>query len=455
MLLLGSTFLLAADLSLLNVAIPLIGEQLRFSVDNLQWIATSFALTAAGFTLFFGRIADLFGRRLLFLLGMALLAVSSLVGGLADDPAVLIWARVGQGVATAMSAPAALALLTITFPEGPLRSRALGANGAMVSAGFTVGAVLGGLLTDLLSWRWAFLINVPIGALILLLAPFALAESKTAARARIDVAGAVTVCGGLVALVYGVSRAGDLGWASPVVLGCLAAAVVLLVAFWMIELRSAAPLASVWIMRKPTVRWGNLGGLAAITMQTAVIFLVTLYLQEVAGHSPMTTGLAFGVVGVAAFLGGVTAPRLIGRFGYRRSLVIGLALQAVGPAGLFLFTDARTSLTLVLVVLSIGAFGHVTAVVSYMVTGTSGLPGQEQGLAAGLATMTQQVALAVGIPVMSAVAVGRIHQLEADRLPTAEAVLGGVHLALGIDAAIVLVALVLVATFLRRRAQAE
>ncbi|WP_158693197.1 MFS transporter, partial [Streptomyces viridochromogenes] len=395
-LLLSSTFLLAADLPLLNVAIPVIGSGLGFAVGDLHWITTAFALTSAGFTLLFGRVADLYGRRLVFVGGIGLLVASSVLGAIAQSPSVLIAARVAQGVATAMATPAALALLTTSFPEGPLRARALGVNGTMISLGFTVGAVAGGLLTGLLSWRWSFLINVPIGLAIIAFSPVFLKESRSADRPRMDVPGAITVSAGLVALVYGVSRSPDLGWDSPLVLGCVLAGAVLLAAFYRIELRTETPLASVGILRRPSVRWGNLGGFALITMQTAVIFLVTLYLQEVHGYSALATGVAFSVLGVSAFLGGAFAPRVIGRYGNLRTLVAGLVLQLVGPLGVFLFTGGGGGIALVLAALTVGAFGHVMGVVAYMVTATDGLPDDEQGLATGLATMTQQVALAVG-----------------------------------------------------------
>lgn len=176
--LLAAQFMLAVDFSILNVALPVIGQGLGFSLGNLQWIATSFALCAAGFTLLFGRVADLLGRRRVFLTGLAVLAVASLAGGLATGPEVLLAARVAQGLATAAVTPAGLALLTTAFPEGPLRDRALGLNGALMSAGFTSGAVLGGLLTDLLSWRWAFFVNVPVALAVLLVAPRLIAESR-------------------------------------------------------------------------------------------------------------------------------------------------------------------------------------------------------------------------------------------------------------------------------------
>jgi len=185
--LLTAGFTLAVDFSILNVALPAVGADVGFSLDNLQWIATAFSLCAAGFTLFFGRIADLFGRRRLFLLGIGLLGVSSLIGGLATTPSVLIAARIAQGLATAAVTPAALSLLTTSFPEGALRNKALGLNGALMAAGFTTGAILGGVLTDLLSWRWTFFINVVVAVVVLAVAPAVLSESRPSQRPKLDI----------------------------------------------------------------------------------------------------------------------------------------------------------------------------------------------------------------------------------------------------------------------------
>ncbi|MEU8317595.1 MFS transporter [Nonomuraea sp. NPDC048881] len=240
-LLLGSQFMLAVDFSILNVALPVIGSGLGFALSDLQWVATAFALAAAGFTLLFGRIADLFGRRRLFLAGMVLLGVSSLAGGLAVSPGMLLVARVAQGLATAVVTPAGLALLTTSFPEGPLRARALGLNGALMSAGFTSGAILGGLLTELLSWRWAFFVNVPVALAVVVAAPVVLKESRPAERPGMDLPGAVSVTAGLLALVFGLTRAGEHGFADLLGLGALAAGAALLVAFWYVERRAAAP----------------------------------------------------------------------------------------------------------------------------------------------------------------------------------------------------------------------
>ncbi|GAA4249685.1 MFS transporter [Dactylosporangium darangshiense] len=426
LLLLGAQFMLAVDFSILNVALPAIGAGLHFALADLQWVATAFALPAAGFTLLSGRVADLFGRRRLFLTGLALLVLASLLGGLAQSQAQLLTARVLQGFAAALATPAALSLLTTEFPEGPLRERALGLNGALLSGGFTAGALLGGVLADALSWRYAFLLNVPVALLILVATPFVVGPGRSAQRPRLDIPGAVTVTAGLLLLVYGLSQGARLGWASPIVLGALAGAAVLLAAFWRIERRAAAPLAPVAILRRPTVRWGNLGGLLVFAMGSAVVFLGTIYLQDVLGYTPLATGLAFGVPGVAAVFAGVLGGRLIGRFGRRVTLVGGLSVQALAFATLALLGDSRAMYAPLLLALAVGFFGHVAAIVAYTVTATSGLPDAEQGLATGLRTLTQQVALTVGIPLMSAVAAAG---------PT---VLGGIHAAVLTDAAITL-----------------
>ncbi|GAA4293972.1 EmrB/QacA subfamily drug resistance transporter [Actinomadura luteofluorescens] len=437
-LLLGAQFMLAIDFSILNVALPVVGRGLGFGLDELQWIATAFALPAAGFTLLFGRVADLAGRRRMLLAGMALLAGGSLVGGLATSPAMLLVGRVLQGLATAIATPAALSLLTTSFPEGPLRTRALGLSGALMSAGFTVGAILGGVLTDLLSWRWAFLVNVPVAVLIFAVTPAVVAESRSRDGARLDVPGAVTVTGGLLALVYGITSAGSAGWGSPAALGALVAAAVLLTAFILVERRSPAPLAPLNVLTRRTVTWGNVGGFVAFATETSLVFLMTLYLQKVLGFSPLATGLALGVLGAGTFAGGVAAPRIMGRFGGRATLVSGLVLQAAATAALLGLGDSRGALGLLLAATAIGGFGNLVAIVAFMGIATSGLPDGEQGLATGLATMTQQVAITLGIPVMSAVA-------------TANAsVLGGVHTATAVNVAIVLAGAALAGSFLRR-----
>ncbi|KAA2256015.1 MFS transporter [Solihabitans fulvus] len=442
-LLLGTQFMLSVDFSILNVALPDIGRGLGMSLSTLQWVATAFALPAAGFTLLFGRVADLFGRRRLFMTGLVLLAVGSVVGGVANTSTLLLIGRVVQGVATAITIPAALSLITTSFPEGPLRQRALGLNGALLSAGFTVGALFGGLLTDLLSWRWAFLVNAPIAVVLLVAAPALLAAGRERSSDKLDVAGAITVTGGLLALVYGVTEASHTGWTEPVTLLVLAIAIALLVAFAVIETRAAHPLASVRVLTKRTVGWGNLGGFVTFTMASGLVFLLTLYLQNVLGYSALVTGIAFGVPGIAACAAGIIAPRFIGRIGAQASLVIGLAVQGLATVAMLFIGQDRAGIVLVMVSAGVGFFGHVYGIVAYMVTATSGLPDHEQGLATGLTTMTQQVGLTMGIPVLSAIASAGV-----GAGAPADTVLGGLRLAIGVDAAVVLVGAALIAAFL-------
>ncbi|WP_151479972.1 MFS transporter [Streptomyces albicerus] len=428
--LLGAGFMLSVDFSILNVALPQVGAGVGLELTGLPWITSAYALPAAGFALVFGRMADLFGRRRLFLSGMVLLTGASLLGGFASNPEMLLTARALQGFATAMTIPAGLSLLTTTFAEGAIRDRVLGLNGALLSAGFTVGALVGGTLVSLLSWRAAFFINVPVAVVILLITPALISESRMPDRVRLDLPGAVTVTGGLLAVIYAII---EKNLPSAVV------GVLLLTAFWMIELRSPAPLAPVRILRRPTVKWGNYAGLVIFTMEPAMIFLTTIYLQQTLGFSPLTTGLIFGVPGLAAVAAGVIAGRFIGRFGSRKVLTVGMSVQGLATLPLVFLGADRMWLAILIPALFIGFFGHVTSIVAYTVTGTSGLPNEEQGLATGLTSMTQQVAITIGIPVLSAVAA------------TQSVELTGIHLALSVNVAVTLISVVFIWFGLRPR----
>ncbi|MEU8310292.1 MFS transporter [Actinomadura sp. NPDC048955] len=430
LVLLGAGFMLSVDFSILNVALPKVGDGVGLSRAALPWIASAYALPAAGFTLLCGRLGDLFGRRRLFLAGTVLLTAASLLGGLATNPAMLLTGRALQGLSTALTIPASLSLLTTTFREGATRDRVLGFNGALLSGGFTIGALVGGTLVSLLSWRSAFLINVPVAVAILALTPFLISESRVPGRVRLDVPGAVTVTGGLLAAVYAVIE-------KDIFAG--AAGALLLMAFWLIELRSPAALAPVRILRRPTVRWGNYAGLVVFSMETSMIFMMTLYLQNVLGLGPLATGLVFGVPGLAAVLAGPVAGRLIGRRGYRTVLPLGLAVQTLATIPLIFLGSGRIGLAVLVPALLISFFGHVTSIVAYTVIGTSGLPNGEQGLATGLTTMTQNVAITIGIPIMSAIAATRVSELN------------GIHLALTVNVLFTLASAALVWIGLRPR----
>ena len=444
--LLTASFTLAVDFSILNVAVPEIGSDVGFSLEHLQWVSTSFALCAAGFTLLFGRVADLFGRRRLFLLGMAILGAASLIGGLATSPGVLIAARVAQGIATAMVTPAALSLLTTAFPEGPQRARALGLNGALMAAGFTTGAVLGGVLTDLLSWRWAFYINVAVAAIVLAVAPAVLAESRPERRPRLDVPGAITVTAGLLAVVYGLTTAGEQSWQDAAALFSLLAGVLLLVVFWGVEKRVKEPLVPFSVLTRRTVGWGNFAGLMAFVTETSLVFLLTLYLQDVLGYSPLAAGLSFAVLGAGTVIGGLLAPKVIAAAGTSRAIVGGLVVQAVATGSLVFLGTSSTFIILILVATFIGGVANLVAIVGFMVTATTSVPDDEQGLATGLATMSQQVGIAMGIPIMSAIATATLRAEDA----VSSDILTGLTVAIGVNAALCLLTAVLTHAFLRK-----
>lgn len=434
LVLLGASFMFSVDFSILNVALPAVGAGVGLDSASLAWVASAFALPAAGFALLFGRLADFFGRRRLFILGLVLLAGASLLGGFAANPAMLLTARALQGFATAMALPAALSLITTTFAEGSLRDRVLGLNGALLSAGFTIGALLGGTLVSLLSWRAALFINVPVAVLLLIATPLVIAESIQPTRVKLDLPGALTVTGGLLAVIYAVIE-------KHLAVGILGAA--LLVAFWMIELRSSAPLAPVRILTRPTVKWGNFAGLILFVVEPAMIFLMTLYLQQVLSLTPLATGLVFGIPGLASVAAGVIAGRFLARFGNRAVLTVGLSVQALATIPLiFLGTEPSPAVAILVAALFIGFFGHVTAIVAFTVTATTGVPNSEQGLATGLTSMTQQVGITIGVPIMAAVAATQSVQLV------------GIHFALTVIVAVTLAGVVLIWFGLRPRARA-
>ena len=427
-LLVTANFTLAVDFSILNVALPHVGHDLDLATDALQWVVTSFALCAAGFTLFFGRVADLFGRKRLFLAGIVLLGLSSLAGGLAQDPTLLIVARVGQGLATAMVTPAALSLMTTMFPEGPARSKALGLNGALMAAGFTTGAVLGGVLTGTVSWRWAFFINVVVAAAVVAIAPFVLRETRDGRRPRLDAPGAVTVTLALVALVLGIDSAGRSGWGDPWAWGPIVVAALLFAVFWRVETYVAQPLVAPALLRRRAVAWGNAAGLLAFGPETSLVFLLTLYLQEILGYAAVVAGLILAVLGIGTVIGGLIAPKVIGRAGSGAAIVIGFLVQAAATLPLAFVSDSRGWVVPLLAVTFLGGVANLVAIVGYVVTATAGVPADLQGLATGLVTMSQQVGIALGTPVMSAIVTA---WAGATLLP-------GLQVAVGVNAALAL-----------------
>jgi MFS family permease len=429
-LLLGANFMMSADFSILNIALPVVGEAAGLGVNNLPWVATAFALPAAGLSLLFGRLGDLYGRRRIFLSGLSLLAAASLLGGVSTGPALLLAARALQGVASAMTAPVALSLLITTFADERQRAWVLGLNGSLLSAGFTVGAIVGGMLVGVLSWRWAFLINVPVVLTILALAPIVVPAGRSPEGVRLDFPGAASVTLGLFAVAFGITQPS---------LPALIAGLALLALFFRIERHATAPLVAIEMLARPAVRWGNFAALTIFSMEAGLIFLMTLYLQDVLHFGPLTTGLIFGVPGLASVVAGIVAGGIIARCGARIVLLAALLVQGGMTAPLILLGTQPTWLWLLIPALFGGFFGHITAVVAATVTATSEIPDANKGLATGLVTTSQRVAVTIGIPVF-----GAVMALRAD-------LLAGIHLALAADVLLTLTAVILIHTALQPR----
>ncbi|MFF7402515.1 MULTISPECIES: MFS transporter [Streptomyces] len=434
----AAQFMVALDFSVLNVALPDLGRDLGMSTSALQWAVTAFALPSGGFLLLFGRVGDLFGRRRLFLTGLALFGAASLLSTLAWDPASFLAGRALQGLGAAAIVPTGMSLLTTTFPEGPARDRALGISGTLLSLGFTIGMVAGGTLTDTFGWRSTMALLTLFALIVLPLAPGLLPESRTPDRPRLDVPGAITVTTGLLSLIYALSTAADHGFGRADVLAALAAGLLLLSAFVLVESRSAAPLVSLPMLRRRTVAWGNIGGLVTFSMMSTIVFVLTLYLQEILGLSAFETGLVFGFQGLLSVVAGTFAPKVIGRLGARRTLVGSLAGQGALTASLLLLNTHVWSAWLATAAVALASMCHLGAIISYGVTVTSGVPDAEQGLATGLVTSTQQVGITVGIPLLGVLAT------------TSGDLLSGVHTVIALDTAIVLGAALLTGVGLRR-----
>jgi MFS family permease len=428
-LLLGTNFMLSVDFSILNIALPEVGRAVGLAVADFPWVTSAFALPAAGLSLLFGRLGDIYGRRRMFVAGLALLALASLLGGIATGSALLLGARALQGIATAMTAPAALALLITAFADNGQRARVLGLNGTLLSGGFTVGALAGGMLVGVLSWRWAFLINVPFALVILALTPFVVPAGRSSEGVRLDVPGAATVTLGLLAVVHGIIE-----WFVP---SLIAGAILLALFFW-IERRAAAPLVAIEKLARPSVRWGNIAALTIFSMEAGLVFLMTIYLQDVLHVGPLTTGLVFGVPGLASVAAGVVAGRIIARQGARPVLLAALLVQGGLTAPLILLGAESSWVWLLVPALFVGFLGHITAVVAATVIATSDVADADAGLATGLVTTSQRVAVTVGIPLLGAVMVTR-----AD-------LLAGIHLALLVDVVLTLAVVATIMAGLKR-----
>jgi EmrB/QacA subfamily drug resistance transporter len=398
-------FMVVLDVAIVNVALPQMRHDLGLSVTGQQWVVNAYTLTFAGLLMLGGRAGDLFGRRRVFMLGLAVFTVCSLAGGLAQSGAWLIAARAAQGVGGAILAPSTLSLLTVRFFEPAERRRALGAWSATAASGAAIGVLAGGILTDLLNWRWVLFVNVPIGIVLLAGAWLALTESRLdGAHRSLDLPGALTLTAGLSILVYGIVSTDTHSWGSTRTITTLAAGGILLLAFLLIESRAAHPVVPLSIFKMKTLSAAN--GIA-VTVGAALFgmyFFLSLYLQQVNGYSPLKAGLAFLPAGLATMGGALTASRLVARIGPRRQLVIGLLLAAVGLAWMSTVTAQAGYLAHVFGPVVLVGVGLGLSFVPMTMAATTGVPPHEAGLASGLVNTSRQVGGAVGLAVMATVA---------------------------------------------------
>jgi EmrB/QacA subfamily drug resistance transporter len=403
-LLLGVQFMVVLDIAIVNVALPSIQTDLGFSQENLQWVVSAYALLFGGFLLLGGRIADLYGRRRLFVAGIIVFTGASLISGLAWSEGALIGARALQGLGAALITPAALSILTTTFAEGKERNAALGAWGGVGAFGAVAGVLLGGVLTDALSWEWIFFVNVPVGITGLVLAPILLSESRDARVKSFDAPGAVLVTGGLVVLVYAITQANGYGWASATTIGLFTAALALLAGFVGWEARAGDPLLPFSFFRLRTVVGANIVGLIMGTAMFAMFLMLTLYMQQVLHYSAMKTGVGYLAVAATAIFWSGLAAQLVNRVGVKPVLVAGMAFLS---AGLLYFTQVSVDGTYVgdllpgFLLISVGlGFSFVPISIAAL----AGVPPSQAGLASGLMNTSQQIGGALGIAVLSAIA---------------------------------------------------
>ncbi|MBD8607875.1 MFS transporter [Aeromicrobium sp. CFBP 8757] len=390
------------DATVVNVALPSIRADLDFSANNLTWVVTAYSLAFGGLLLFGGRTGDLFGRRRMFMIGIAIFAVASLVGGFATSEAMLIIARAAQGAGGAIAAPTALALLATTFTEPAARAKAFGLFAAMAASGGALGLLLGGVLTDYASWRWALFINAPIGAVVLFLAPRVLDESQ-GSDSRLDLPGAISVTAGMSTLVYGLTKAADDGWGSTTTIVTLAVAVALLVAFVLIEHRSKHPLMPFRIFadRNRTGAYLIMLFLAAALFTT--FYFLAQYLQNVHGWSPLHTGVGFlPMPATIMFMSIVVVRRLIPRLGIRPFLTVGPIL-AIAAMLSFSQLDASSSYWPFLGSILLLGVGMGCSFVPLTMTAVNGVAPHETGLASALLNTGQQVGGAIGLAVFGTV----------------------------------------------------
>ncbi len=393
------------DFSIVNVALASIERELHFAASAVQWIVTGYAIAFGGLLILGGRAADLFGRRRMFMAGLLVFSAASLAGGLAQDPVLLVASRVVQGAGAALVAPAALSLITTGFAEGPKRTRALGIYGATASIGFVAGQVLGGVLVNFTSWRAVFLVNVPVGALALLLAPRLLGESRQDSSGRkLDVGGAILITVTVAALVFAVSQVEILGLASPAVLLAVAAAITAAAGFVMVERHHPDPLVRLDLLGRASLRTAATLNLLLGMWNAGELIVLSLYLQQVLHYSPLETGLVIAPQGIIGFTAGAFGAALARRVGIRRVLILTSVVATAGFGFLTHLPAAGGGYSPLLAAVMLVGFGTAGMAFGTMVTASQGVADNEQGLVGGVVNTSRQVGAAIGAALLPAVA---------------------------------------------------
>jgi EmrB/QacA subfamily drug resistance transporter len=401
----GAQFMMILDLVVVNVALPAMQRDLNLGSSNLQWIVITYGLTFGGFLLLGGRAADLLGRRNVLVAGLSIFTVGSLGAGVAGSLLPLLAARAMQGLGAAMVAPAALSILTGTFAEGSARNRALGIFGGVAGAGACLGSVVGGILVDGPGWRWIFLINVPIGIVLAALVFHFVPKGKRAHRGSVDVLGAITVTTGLLGIVYAINRSVDYGWTSPTTLGVLAGGAVMLGLFVIVEQRATAPIVLLSMFRLRTLTTANIVAVLVMGSFFGMAYLGTLFVQQVLGYSPLRAGAAVVITAVASVVASMAiAPRVVGRIGAARALVVG---QGIAAAGLLYL--ARVPLhagywTDLFPAFLAAGIGIGLAGVAVQISAFTGVNDTVSGLAGGMISTAQEVGSALGLAIIATAA---------------------------------------------------
>jgi EmrB/QacA subfamily drug resistance transporter len=442
-------FMVILDATIVNVALPSIQKDLNLSEGSLQWIVNAYTLVFGGFLLLGGRAGDLLGRKRLFLIGLVIFTGASLLDGLASSEGMLIAARSLQGLGAALISPAALSIIATTFSEGKERAKALGVWAAIAIGGSAIGLVLGGVLTQYFSWPWIFFVNVPVGIVAFVFSLRLIPESRAAnAHRSYDVAGAVTVTGGLMALVYAIVDAQQAGWGSAKTLGFFGLAVGLLVAFVVVELRTKAPLVRLSIFRIRSLLTANITMFLAMSGMFAMFFFNTLYIQRVLGYAPLKAGIAFLPFSAGIMISAGIASQFAPRLGVRPVAGVGFLLSA---AGLLLLTQLPVHgsyLTNVLPSIALSSLGMGAVFMPLTLIATTGLDDADQGLASGLFNTSQQIGGALGLAVLSTLATSK--SASAGGSP-ANALVVGFHWAFAAGAVAMVVALGVMIAALRAR----